>query len=153
VLKFNRIGVFQPITAHDSSQIIEKELKIELNKRIQSLEKQIDSFQYLIVKAKTDLKNTQNAQMKKALKNGINSLNIKQSRLRLIDSLYKYAPEKTMLNKQKLRARLLASNTDSLTGYTLKISFSGKEGLLPESTFERTYVFDRQKKRIMGLMP
>jgi hypothetical protein len=90
--------------------------------------------------------------MEKALKKGLNSLYIKQSRLRNIDSLFKNAPEKTLFKNQISAAQRLASKKDSIVGYRLHIQFKGIEGKLPVDTFNRTYVFDLPKKNIKGIM-
>jgi hypothetical protein len=140
----------EAFTASDSLLIL-KNIYFTDKRNIETiLRQQEDSFSTQIKKAKMDIQLTTNPAMKEALTNGIKSLEYKQQKLRLIDSVYRMHPELTRLHSYIVRMEQYTQNTGILLGYSIEMEFSGQQGLLPVGIFHKKYLLDTNQKKILG---
>jgi hypothetical protein len=143
-------GQPQAFKGNDSLLILREIYNIEKGSIEMNLRQQWDSLTSQIEKAKDDIQLTTNPIMKKALANGMKSLEFKRHKIQLIDSVYKIHPESTRLLSVMIKMKEYAQYPDQLLGYTVEMEFSGNQGLLPSEVFHKKYLLDINQHKIIG---
>lgn len=150
ISNIENIGTSTPLTAYDSLDICQK-MFYERKKHLIDIQNQfIDTLDIQIASANAKIEKENNPTMMKALNHALASLNYKRKIAQQVVDSYKNAPENTSLNIYLSLIDKYEALGDTILAYTMQCSFTGKQGLLPEETFTRTYLLSQDKRTIIG---
>lgn len=150
ISKFIEIEPTKPFLAKDSANILRKEYKIALNNKLAELKQTKDSRVRAKTEAQESLASTTNKQMVKIIENRLQFIESEIAYTNTLIETYKNQPEQTFLINIQQKIDFYTSIKDSILGCTQQVTFIGKEGLLPEQKFERTFFFDFQQNKIIA---
>lgn len=151
VIQIDSLGSFVPIHAGDSIKLLELRYNFILAEKLESLNYQLEMATTKIQNIENELDSIENPLMVAAVENRIKLMKEDQARIETIISIYQNKPEATNLKLIKERMNHLRQFSDSLLGYTLQVSFWGKQGALPKEIYKRNYLFTVEKDSILGL--
>jgi hypothetical protein len=122
-----------------------------LAEKLESLKHQLEMATTKIQNIESELDSIENPLMVAAVENRIKLMKEDQARIETIISIYQNKPEVTNLSQITERINYLRQFPDSLLGYTIQVSFRGKQGALPKEIYKRNYLFTVEKDSILGL--
>ena len=148
IKQFITIDAPTPFYANDSINICQAQLEQTKAYLINIQQQLIDTLNKQIAKAEENLYKAKSKEMKKAISDGINSLNAKKITALQVIEAYQHTPKQTSLMPLISYIEKYAINPDSIIGHTLTCQFKGQEGLLPLTSIKRTYLI--QNNNIVG---
>lgn len=144
ITNIDSIGTITQFHAYDSLAICLELFEAEKAHLIEIQTRHIDSLNSQIASTEKLIKKENSPMMKKAILQSVNSMKYKKEVATRIIDAYVNEPQTTSL-------RILTDKIDryrhfdsAIIGFTVKCSFKGKQGLLPEETFNRTYFMRAQ---------
>jgi len=152
VVSIESVDSFRPFYANDSLRILELQYDSLLTEKMKSIENQLGSVILKIENTEKELETIENPLMIAAINSRMKLMIIEKNKIETILSIYQTTPEKTQLLEITNRIKYLKVLQDSLLGYTLKISFIGKQGALPNESYQQNYLFNADKTRIEGII-
>ncbi len=147
ISRIKSISTKVPFHASDSIAICEKKLQEEKARLVATQRQYIDTLDFQIDKVKNNIHN--NPQIEKAMNNILNSMQYKRTIAIQIVDAYENSPENTSLRIFINQIDKYKNITDSLLGYTQKVTFIGRQGLLPKETFTKEYFLSSDGKTII----
>ncbi len=138
--------------ASDSIIILKKIYDSVLSEKLNDLQSQWEIENSRWEQAHNELQAIKNPLMKKAYGNRVDLMEQDKLKIEKIILIYKTAPEKTQLSKYTAQKEFYERDPDFVLGYICTMHFVGKEGELPEKQFTRTYLLDRNKKSVLGII-
>jgi len=144
--------IFKPFYVTDSLALLQKTYDSVLFLTLTALNKQWLDMDAKYTEANNELATIKNPLMKKVYGFQVNNIKNKKVRLENIIYIYKNEPQKTRLNFYLNTMNTYATAPDAVLGFTIKVYFKGKEGLLPESTYSNTYLFNVDKNAVLGVI-
>ena len=150
IKKISKTYPVKPYLASDSLIILKELYHTETISIEENLVRQVDTLTWQIKKAEADILATNNPLMKKALKNGLESLKYNHRRIQQIKTIYLEHPELTRLQSYLCKITEYSRFPDSILGYSVEVEFLGRQGLLPKQIFTKTYLLNTNQNNILG---
>lgn len=152
IIKYKSVSTFSPFYDRDSIKMLEQLYDSVLHEKTESLENQLDIATLNLRNAEIELKTIENPLMAAAYENRVQLMRENKQRVEEIIVLYRTSPERTELNQINENLHRLKQFPDSIMGFTLKVSFYGRQGELPKELFHRKYLFDYKKDCLVGVI-
>jgi len=150
VKKVIALSEFNPFYGKDSVTILQTLYDTTLNIKL----RQLDEYSKNRSRTRNDIlkeiPQMDNPKMIKIFEQKAKIIGEELEQTERIKNVYINTPEHTQLNEIIRLMDFYQSINDSLLGYTIKVNFIGKEGLLPKKEFQRNYFFNTKKTKIIS---
>lgn len=144
ITKIDSIGTITQFHAYDSLAICQELLEKEKARLIEVQSQYIDTLNIQIAKTEKLIEKENSTMMGKAIMQSINSMKYKKEVAEHIIDAYTNDPQTTSLRLITDKIDRYRQYDSAIIGFTVNCLFKGRQGLLPEETFNRTYFMKAQ---------
>lgn len=146
ITQFVEIESTKPFLAKDSIVTLKQHYKTALRQKMTELSQVKHDRLAIKQEAKKTLEATSNKQMQKIINKRIEIIESEINHINKLIETYSKHPEQTFFKNIEQQIIYYNSEPNAILGYTQKVVFMGKEGLLPEQEFEKTYFLNAEEK-------
>jgi hypothetical protein len=147
--QIHAISELVPIFGADSLEWLQAENDSLFRSKIAILNQQRFELDSLLRKSMEEYQAITNPVMKKAYLRALNGIEFKISKLNQLLDIYNNHLEQTQFGLLNEKLRYYQMNREMLLGYWVQVNFSGVQGELPVSIYQKKYIFDCSKQKVV----
>lgn len=152
VTGFISVGAMHPFYAADSLLLLEAEYESFKQQKLETLDNQLKELEARIQEITTECRTMPEGAMKRVMLQMAVGIQARADHLQNLHAIYSTQPGKTQLHIYLNRMEAYRQDSKKLLGYMAQVDFIGMEGSLPETKFQKLYLFDTRKKIIIGVL-